>query len=126
MAKKFFMDPQRCIGCRSCMAACQECDTHRGVSMIFIDTLDTFWSPQTSPTVCMHCVNPPCANVCPVDAIKPDAEPGSEKWLSVNAEFAKTWPNITVKKEPPADAKEWDGVADKYKKFFSPEPGEGD
>jgi Fe-S-cluster-containing dehydrogenase component len=40
--------------------------------MIFIDTLDTFWSPQTSPTVCMHCVNPPCANVCPVDAIKQD------------------------------------------------------
>ncbi len=73
MAKKFFMDPQRCIGCRACMAACQECDTHRGVSMIYIDTLDTFWSPQTSPTVCMHCVNPPCANVCPVDAIKQDA-----------------------------------------------------
>ena len=40
--------------------------------MIYIDTLDTFWSPQTSPTVCMHCVNPPCANVCPVDAIKVD------------------------------------------------------
>jgi Fe-S-cluster-containing dehydrogenase component len=72
LAKKFFMDPQRCIGCRACMAACQECDTHRGVSMIFIDTLDTFWSPQTSPTVCMHCVNPPCANVCPADAIKSD------------------------------------------------------
>ena len=72
MARKFFIDPQRCIGCRACMAACQECDTHRGVSMIFIDTLDTFWSPQTSPTVCMHCVNPPCANVCPVDAIKQD------------------------------------------------------
>jgi Fe-S-cluster-containing dehydrogenase component len=70
LAKKFFIDPQRCIGCRACMAACQECDTHRGVSMIYIDTLDTFWSPQTSPTVCMHCVNPPCANACPVDAIK--------------------------------------------------------
>ncbi|MEP6774309.1 MAG: 4Fe-4S binding protein, partial [Chloroflexota bacterium] len=65
LAKKYFIDPQRCIGCRACMAACQECDTHRGVSMIYIDTLDTFWSPQTSPTVCMHCVNPPCANVCP-------------------------------------------------------------
>lgn len=72
MARKFFIDPQRCIGCRACMAACQECDTHRGVSMIYIDTLDTMWSMQTSPTVCMHCVNPPCANVCPVDAIKQD------------------------------------------------------
>jgi ferredoxin len=31
-----------------------------------------------------------------------------------------------VKRDPPADAKEWDGVPDKYKKFFSPNPGEGD
>ncbi len=72
MVKKYFMDPQRCIGCRACMVACQECDTHRGTSMIYIDTLDTEWSPQTSPTVCMHCVNPPCANACPADAIKQD------------------------------------------------------
>src|SRR5438876_6986652 len=36
---------------------------------------------------------------CPVDAIKPGTEPGLEKWLSLNAEYAKIWPNITVKKE---------------------------
>ena len=24
--------------------------------------------------------------------------------------IAKLWPNITLKKEPPADAKEWEGV----------------
>jgi ferredoxin len=40
-------------------------------------------------------------------AAKPDTEPGLEKWLSVNAEFSKVWPNIMAKKEPPADAKEW-------------------
>jgi hypothetical protein len=30
----------------------------------------------------------------PVDAIKPDTEPGLEKWLSINTEYAKLWPNI--------------------------------
>ena len=28
---------------------------------------------------------------------------GLEKWLALNAEYAKIWPNITVKKAPPAD-----------------------
>jgi ferredoxin len=31
-----------------------------------------------------------------------------------------------VKREAPADGKDWEGVPDKYKKFFSPNPGEGD
>jgi ferredoxin len=61
-----------------------------------------------------------------VDAIKPDTEPGAEKWLSVNAEFAKVWPNITAKKEPPTDAKEWEGVPNKFDGYFSPNPGTGD
>src|SRR6059058_5664662 len=39
-----------------------------------------------------------CEPECPVDAIKADSEPGLEKWLSLNAEYAKIWPNITVKK----------------------------
>ena len=44
----------------------------------------------------------------------------------VNAEYAKAWPNITAKKEPPPDAKEWEGVPDKFEKYFSPNPGTGD
>jgi len=43
----------------------------------------------------------------------------------LNAEYAMSWPYITIKKEPPADAKEWDGVADKLK-HFSANPGTGD
>ena len=50
-----------------------------------------------------------CVPECPVDAIKPDTEPGLEKWLSLNAEYAKIWPNIVVKKAPPPDSKEWEG-----------------
>lgn len=65
-----FIDPQRCIGCRACEAACAECGTHRGVSMIHLDPLDRAESVKTGPTVCMHCDDPSCAAVCPADAIK--------------------------------------------------------
>jgi ferredoxin len=59
------------------------------------------------PDECIDCGV--CVPECPVDAIKPDTEPGLEKWLSLNAEYAKIWPNITVKKAAPPDSKEWEG-----------------
>ena len=42
-----------------------------------------------------------------------DSEPDLEKWLKLNAEYASVWPNITIKRDAPADAKTFDGVADK-------------
>ncbi|MBK9259369.1 MAG: 4Fe-4S binding protein [Polyangiaceae bacterium] len=67
---EFFVDPSRCIGCRSCVEACTECDTHRGESMIHLEFVDRGASVQTVPVVCMHCEQPTCAEVCPADAIK--------------------------------------------------------
>ena len=66
-----FVDPSRCIGCRACEAACRECDSHKGESMIMVDFIDRGLSVATQPTVCMHCESPvaPCAQVCPVLAI---------------------------------------------------------
>jgi ferredoxin len=53
-------------------------------------------------------------------------DPGIERWLTVNAQYAKIWPNITTKKEAPADAKEWENVPDKFARHFSSKPGKGD
>lgn len=66
----FFLDYSRCIGCKACVQACEECDTHRGRSMIHLETIDRRDTVQTAPQVCMHCEDPICARVCPADAIK--------------------------------------------------------
>ena len=68
----FVIDQSRCIGCQACVQACGECGTHRGRSMIHLDEIDAgpTGSRQTAPTVCMHCTDPTCAEVCPADAIK--------------------------------------------------------
>jgi ferredoxin len=76
------------------------------------------------PDECIDCGV--CEPECPVDAIKPDTEPGLEKWLELNRQYSETWPNITQKKESPADADKYRDEKDKFKKYFSSEPGEGD
>jgi Fe-S-cluster-containing dehydrogenase component len=71
---EFFVDPNRCIGCQSCVQACGECDTHKGKPMIHLQYVDRPVSVQTVPVVCMHCDSPTCAEVCPADAIKRTAD----------------------------------------------------
>src|SRR6201989_795503 len=68
------------------------------------------------PDECIDCGV--CVPECPVDAVKPDTEPGLEKWLRLNAEYAKVWPNITMKKPPPPDSKDWEGKPDKFQFFL--------
>jgi len=40
--------------------------------------------------------------------------------------MSANWPNLTRKKDAPADADAWKDVPDKYENHFSAEPGEGD
>ncbi len=68
--RRFYIDPSRCIGCNACVQACAECDTHAGVSMIHLETIQRGDTVQTTPVICMHCDEPACAAVCPADAIK--------------------------------------------------------
>ena len=67
---ELYIDTTRCIGCQSCVKACEECETHRGVSMINFDYVDRPNTIATSAFVCFHCDDPTCAQVCPADAIK--------------------------------------------------------
>lgn len=72
MEAEFFIDPQRCIGCRACEMACAECETNGQQTMIHVDYLDRRKDTQTTVQVCMHCEDPVCARVCPADAISKD------------------------------------------------------
>jgi hypothetical protein len=36
--------------------------------------------------------------------------------------MAKSWPNITQKKDAPPDAKAFDGVPGKFEQYFTPNP----
>ena len=104
-----------CIKCKymDCVEVCPVDCFYEGENMLVIH-----------PDECIDCGV--CEPECPVDAIKPDTEPGVEKWIGINAEYAKAWPNITTKKAPPADAKQWEGVANKFDGHFSANPGSGD
>ncbi len=79
-----------CIRCKfmDCVEVCPVDCFYEGENMLVIH-----------PDECIDCGV--CEPECPVEAIKPDTEPGLEKWLSLNAEYSKVWPNITAKKEPP-------------------------
>ncbi len=78
------------------------------------------------PDECIDCGV--CVPECPVDAIFADTEPMDDldKWLKINTDYAEKWPNITVKRDAPTDAEQYENVDGKFDKFFSPEPGEGD
>jgi ferredoxin len=104
-----------CIKCKytDCVEVCPVDCFYEGENMLVIH-----------PDECIDCGV--CEPECPADAIKPDTEPGLEQWLQVNAEYASKWPNITAKKAAPPDAKDFEGVPEKFEKYFSPEPGEGD
>ena len=104
-----------CIKCKymDCVEVCPVDCFYEGENMLVIH-----------PDECIDCGV--CEPECPAEAIKPDTEGGLDKWLEVNTKYASLWPNITEKKDAPADAKEFDGVTEKFEKYFSEAPGEGD
>src|SRR5215467_974958 len=103
---------ESCIRCKytDCVEVCPVDCFYEGENMLVIH-----------PDECIDCGV--CEPECPVDAIKPDTEPGLEKWLDLNRQYAAVWPNITRKKPAPPDADAFVGVPDKFAKYFSPNPG---
>jgi len=106
---------ESCIKCKymDCVEVCPVDCFYEGENMLVIH-----------PDECIDCGV--CEPECPAEAIKPDTESGLEKWLELNAQYAKNGANITVKREQPADVNDWEGVPTKFKTFFSAEPGTGD
>ncbi len=104
-----------CIMCKytDCVEVCPVDCFYEGKVMLVID-----------PDECIDCGV--CEPECPAEAILPDTEPGLEKWIELNAKYAKIWPNITQKKDPLPDAEKYDGEPNKLEKYFTDEPGEGD
>ncbi len=73
-----------------------------------------------NPDECIDCGV--CEPECPVEAIIPDTEEDTEKWVELNNKYAVNWPNITVRKDPLPEAEEFKDVADKLQ-YLSEEPG---
>ena len=97
---------ENCIKCKymDCVEVCPVDCFHEGPNFLAID-----------PEECIDCTL--CEPECPVEAIFSEEElpAGQEQFKQLNAELAKQWPVITQMKDPPADAKEWEGKPDKLK-----------
>jgi NAD-dependent dihydropyrimidine dehydrogenase PreA subunit len=75
-----FVVNDSCIRCKimDCVDVCPVDCFYEGENMLVIH-----------PDECIDCGV--CVPECPVDAIKPDTEPGLEKWLSLNASGHILW-----------------------------------
>jgi ferredoxin len=109
-----FIVTESCIKCKytDCVEVCPVDCFYEGENMLVIH-----------PDECIDCGV--CEPECPVEAIKPDVNPGLEDWLELNREYASKWPNITAKKDAPADADDYKSATGK-RELFSSEPGSGD
>ena len=105
---------EACIKCKylDCVEVCPVDCFYEGENMLVIN-----------PDECIDCGV--CEPECPAEAILPDTEDEAEKWVEINREYSSQWPNITRKKDPPADADAFKGEKGKFEKYFNPAPGGG-
>ena len=93
-----------CVKCKytDCVSVCPVDCFYEGENMLVIN-----------PDECIDCNL--CVPECPVEAIyaEDDLPPEQQQFLALNAELAKKWPIITVKKDAPPDADEWRDRKDK-------------
>ncbi len=101
-----------CIKCKytDCVEVCPVDCFYEGENMLVIN-----------PEECIDCGV--CEPECPAEAILPDTDKEGEKWVQFNQKYADLWPVITERKDPPADADDWQGVARKLDNHFSDAPG---
>lgn len=67
-------DPRKCVSCKSCMAACAAKHSVEGdVAQARLRVVQVNRS-LTSPVLCRHCADAPCASACPAGALFQDVE----------------------------------------------------
>jgi ferredoxin len=99
-----FVVGENCIKCKhtDCVEVCPVNCFYEGPNMLVIH-----------PEECIDCEL--CVPVCPVKAIFAEADLPKDQtaFLDLNAELARVWPNIAVRKPALPDAEQWNGVAGK-------------
>ncbi|MDX2345846.1 MAG: ferredoxin family protein [Legionella sp.] len=99
-----FLVTEQCIKCKytDCVEVCPVDCFYEGPNFLVIH-----------PDECIDCAL--CEPECPVDAIisEDDMTDEQRQFLEINAELAEKWPNITVQKDGPPDAADWEHKADK-------------
>lgn len=99
-----FVVTEGCIRCKytDCVEVCPVDCFYEGPNFLVIN-----------PDECIDCAL--CEPECPIEAIVSEDELTQEQqaFKAINAKLAEKWPNITVKKAAPDDAKEWEGVENK-------------
>ena len=103
---------ESCIKCKytDCVEVCPVDCFYEGENMLVIH-----------PDECIDCGV--CEPECPAEAILADTDQGAETWLELNSEFAAKWPNIIQQSEALANAEEYEGMENKFDKYFSSKPG---
>ena len=103
---------EKCIKCKftDCVEVCPVDCFYEGENMLVIN-----------PDECIDCGV--CEPECPIGAIISDSEDVEEKWLKLNQQYSEVWPNITLKKDAPNDAKNYEEETNKFDKYFSESPG---
>lgn len=95
---------ENCIRCKytDCVEVCPVDCFREGENFLVID-----------PEECIDCSL--CVPECPANAIyaADDVPQDQHQFIALNAELAKTWKPIVVKKEAPADADVWRDVPEK-------------
>src|ERR1700690_1063187 len=72
-------DPERCVGCQTCTAACRHANaTSPAVQWRSVLDVEAGAYPNVSrvfvPVGCQHCADPPCMHVCPTTATRQRAD----------------------------------------------------
>ena len=75
MAKKIYIEPDKCTGCRTCELVCSI--KNEGMANPVLSRIQNIaykYEGQRIPTLCLQCESPFCVSVCPVNALQKDED----------------------------------------------------